>query len=137
MRLVDPTDDILDEAFVKVISHWEPTTQMIEAYRSWADCCGEDTSDEAIYGMAVRADRPRYSRSADVVLPWIEKSGWYLSVCHRDEWGEKGYKISIWENSEDGKQLADYHDDKSLARALTISLLRAHGVVIEFAKETV
>lgn len=123
MKLTNPIDAKLNSVFAEKIAGLD-----IHTPRKWL-------SGDGVTRVTAPAHIPSFVSSIETVLPWLEKSGWFAAISHKDEWGEKGYVISIWENSEDGKILADHHEDVSLARGLTIQLLRANGVEIEFTKE--
>jgi len=111
MKLVNPTDRDLNWTFLKVI-------------------CKKS--------MSMVLDVPPFTESADLVLPWLEKLGAYVSLRYwNGEWADPpGWYLSLWENDENGPQIGEYVGDMSFARAAVIALLRAHGVEIEFIKET-
>lgn len=151
MKLTNPTNDILDEAFVKVISHWEPTKQSIEAARSWAEITGGDESTEACYAEAYHSDRPKYSTSADAILPWLEYHHWRGHSNGMsgivDGGGYPHFSIHVAEIpvKERPERFGFEHEGhgfqgeslkESFARSATIALLRAHSVEINFTKET-
>lgn len=79
-------------------------------------------------------DIPRFTESADLVLPWLHKNhplridyrGHYAGdYCDSNEW-----RVTVWKDS----NMMEYAfaKDKTLARAAVIALLRAHNVEIEF-----
>lgn len=125
-RLVDPTNDLLDEAIIKVITHWEPTKQSIEASRSWAACCGGDESDEACYAEAYRCDRPRYSESADAILPLLYQEHWEVNQTTLEH---RPIRVVIYRAKYPG-----FGESDRFPRAAAIALLRANGVEIEFTQ---
>lgn len=132
-RLLNPTDAQLNVAFSIEIAGWH------DVY--YEEDEEADIDSRTVYpwkGMAglppdggKRRLIPPFSTYFEAVRPWLEKlDEWDLS------WSRKmGYQLTT--------RLIDLPCpeiviiDKSLARAATIALLRAHGVEIEFTKEAI
>lgn len=133
MKLINPTDDELNAAFAEKVAGWQPTEDQIERASIIDEAWYGDATREQAVQSAIRAFRPHFTRSMDAVLPWLEKSGYYVSLCYwNGPWAEPpGWCLSLWENDENGQQVGDYVRDKSLPRACVIALLRVHGVDIE------
>lgn len=70
---------------------------------------------------------PRFTRSADAVLPWLDKAiYWDSSYCNGQ------HHVFVNEMRRDVTNRADYgHAAQTFAHAATIALLRAHGVEVE------
>lgn len=78
MKLIDPSDDALNEAFAVEVAGWVPT------------CTASADDDDG--RSRTWAARPNYCRSADAVLPWLEKCDWQVSTRRAFEWeGKDGY----------------------------------------------
>lgn len=147
MKLINPPDDELDAAFAEHVAGWK--------WEDW-NMCGEKRMLLIGPGLSWEDRHPEYTKSADAVLPWLEKCkdrGWWVQVkdhtngieCGRRDWlviisdyddccdpyaGEPGY-------AESGKPLM-YREGAApvFAKAAVIALLRAHGVEVEFTKGT-
>lgn len=114
MKLVNPTDDVLDERFAIAVAGWKRTKTKDAGDPSWntgTDCISQGS------GFAYRV--PRYTKSADLVLPWLEKSKLVDVV----------FGVGIWSVIVNANNQADC---KSFPRAAVIALLRAHGIEVEF-----
>lgn len=112
MKLTNPTDDELDEAFDVHVA--EPFS-----FKGIVERCG------------LKMTTPEYCRSMDAVLPWLQK--WYCQINYYAgaEGARPGWRVIIEMNPMDKRQGGECFD-QSLARAVVITLLRAHGVEIEF-----
>lgn len=112
MKLTNPTDEELNVAFATEVAGWKSTP--IHMPRKAGDVWWHDSGGNLTEGA-------NFTRSADLVLPWLEK---------REEAGFH-YLKGHW-------YVHLYAEDKScansprLALAAVIVLLRAHGVEVEF-----
>lgn len=122
MKLTNPTDDQLNEAFAVEAARLVKYVDSFGLPR-W----GPPDLPAAFNLLSLPHHPPPFTTSADAVLPWLEK--------HRFEatyWNGWRIRIICWE--EKGENM--FADDKSLPRAAVIALLRANGVEIEFTKAT-
>ena len=71
---------------------------------------------------------PPFTRSADAVLPWLEKRSPWRADCG----GEYGYMVQVWSGpSGDGICYATANA-KTFPRAAVLAMLKAHGVAVTF-----
>jgi hypothetical protein len=131
--LTNPTPEQLSEAVAVHVAGWENRTGMCEneIITFWEPRIGE------YYGTP-QIDHPDYARSADAVLPLLEKRrsegrrigmemGFRLWRIWIHEKGPDGLYPSLLERAPDGEYA-------SLPIAACIALLRAHGVEVVFTK---
>lgn len=122
MKLIDPTDDELNAAFAEKVAGWKRL-----------DCCLWDVGyDIGNPWCRKRSDgvwisnHAKWTRSADAVLPWLEKRGY--SIIYRGGM----YDVRVYDD--DGDNEAGRAYENCLPRAAVIALLRAHGIEVEFIK---
>jgi len=154
MKLTDPTEDQINAAVAEHVAGWRPTEQQIDAWVTWAHVSGCDTSREAAIATAKLCDRPAFTRSADAVLPLLEKmkgDGFWVNIkdhtngiqCGKRDW------LVIISNFDDCCD-PDEGDDGFLKKgqpmiyregvaptfplAACIALLRAKGIEVVFTK---
>lgn len=111
--LTNPTDDQLNAAFAEHVAGWH-AEDAESGYRP-----GEDNSAWA----------PRFTHSADAVLPWLEKSPFdvvqtYSNTCCM-------WTVRLLGRFTSNKEFVGQSEDGP-AKAGVIALLRAHGVEIIF-----
>lgn len=151
MKLVNPTDDQLNAAFAEKVAgwrcykekrggyelcislapgdgepwqHWDPKERAVREARYTPVSCFE-AIEIGFFGRGL----PQFTRSADAVLPWLEKSGAWSAYRERDG----AYEIELHDKHmpSGGNYFAF---DKSFSRAAVIALLRAHGVEVTFTE---
>jgi len=76
--LNNPTDDQLDAAFAEFVSGWKRVvTPTLSAFDTNGLCFGTYSIPSPIEAFekdgVILRDAPRFTRSADAVLPWLEK----------------------------------------------------------------
>lgn len=128
MKLIDPTDDQLNEAFAVNVAGW--TDVRYEEGEHVDLDCRSVYPWKGVRGTLPDGDRrmiPRFTESADAVLPWLEK--W-------NEYWEATYYDGTWhfakERPKGDGMIYGWVKDRSFPRAAVIALLRAHGVEVEF-----
>lgn len=110
MKLINPTDLHLDAAFAEHVAGWMQCERL--GRMVWYDPEG---------GHEINP--PRFTESADLVLPALEKQrAW---VCEKT-WDSDEYTVRV------SNPLAITARSISFAKAAVIALLRAHGVEVEF-----
>lgn len=125
MKLVNPTDEQLNAAFAEKVAGWT-RYEPLKGEKRTVICrlCGPERGQT----MLVWKDGspggcyPNWAKSADAVLPWLEKCGHWQAHS-----SSKGIHIFV--------EYPDRHnrsDDQSFPRAAVIALLRANGVEVEF-----
>lgn len=116
-KLVNPTDEQLNNAVAIHVAGW--TCFDSEAPWGWRNPAGE---------LFHRADVPRFTTSADAVLPFLEKHSW----MHYDHFDPRDgiNNISICD-FESGKHLGAAQA-KGFALTSVIALLRSHGAEVSF-----
>jgi len=133
MKLTNPTDDQLNAAFAEKVAGWHNLKHGVygsgapEREPSWH---GTPPQRKAgIWGI------PRFTNSANDVLPWLEK--WRML---RDVDRSVGINLAIncarhWHVKLNDEQDDDYFASAdTISRAAVIALLRAHGAEVEFTK---
>lgn len=125
MKLLNPTDADLNAAFARKVMGRKLSPEH-EGFMSGPD--------ERMGGQVFESWHaiPRFTTSADAVLPWLEKRE--DVEIHRVQ--SDGWQVSIMEvkrtpASEETGVIAEAWED-TLPKAATIALLRAHGVEVEF-----
>ena len=128
MKLIDPTDDELNAAFAEKVAGW---TRFFSENLGAALFHPPGLPDAA--NVNKRFEVPRFTQSADTVLPWLEKwrDGNTLFIAGTSIFGERAWGVDLIDNSQNFRQFVK---DPSLPRAAVIALLRAHGVEVEFTK---
>ena len=113
MKLINPTDDQLNEAFAVHVAGWKKlAVRDPELEPEW------EIGGYGGHGYAFRV--PRLTDSADDVLPWLDKR----------KWSRNGNsEVLVWY---DGSMYAG-SGHGTFPRAAVIALLRASGVEIEFS----
>lgn len=111
MKLTNPTDEQLNAVFAEKVAgmRFDPD----EGWR-----CKDGFSTTA-------PDYNDFTRSADAVLPWLDRVGWTCDNSYDEV-------VRIWGHR--GRSEHFIHTDKSFPRAAVIALLRARGVEVEFTK---
>lgn len=107
----NPTDEELNVAFAINVCGWHLGDGEGEFTGYWYTANGTVAQLGRI--------PPRFTQSADLVLPWVEKHG-MADITY----GQGVWSIITRNNSQ--------ADCKTLARAVVIALLRAHRIEIEF-----
>lgn len=128
MRLVNPSDADLQEAFAVNVAKWTFITFPTGAcpnIKHWKDSGGKHVS--------IHMDG-RWIDSADAVLPWLEKNGVvrtdYVKASANYQW-----RVDIFESIAGAEHAPKgWANDAMFPRAAVIALLRAHGVEIEFTQ---
>jgi len=125
MKLINPTDRELNEAFAEHVALLEPISGRMGFWRKKNVHC-------SCYGGEYNINF--YVTSVDAVLPWLnqwitDKNG-TISIYNDIVQGYWAVRVSSYPNQEglfqfDGR-------DKCLSRAAVIALLRAHKVEVEF-----
>lgn len=135
MKLINPTDDELSSTFAVAIAGWLVSNGGPVGVGPYTWYAEED-------GVTVERPKPNFARSADAVLPWLEKryieteikSWWDSPAQHYNESSRQGHRVfepnGVWTIRIPGSNAMA--EDKSFAKAACIALLRAHGVEIEF-----
>ena len=135
MKLTNPTDEQLIEAFALKVAGWK---------RGGMFCQGDAQQPPGwtVHGLTPPlpngqlpdfhwiADLPRFTESFDAVLPYLNSHAVridrYQSSCGDNaEW-----QVVLDENDN------HFGSDPLLPRAAAIALLRAHGVEVEFSPAT-
>ena len=119
MKLINPTDRELDEAFAEHVAGWKVEFDGDKKYLS------PDGENWHMWSI------PYFTGSVDLVLPWLEKFGGAVYVNRYTGWGDTNWAVRLYENDEDGSLMGEA-EEPTLPRAAMIALLRAHGVEIEF-----
>lgn len=140
MKLTNPSDEELDEAFAIHVCKWRRSTdpELINSGDWWED---ENGGTHIMGGCGTCPDY-YFSTSANAVLPWLEKYSrdtdkklggegivfrLYSPACAEDTW-----TVVEVELHHDGQIEGAVTKHQSLPRAIVITLLRAHGVEVEF-----
>lgn len=132
MKLVKPSDDQLNAAFAEKVAGWtywqskhghyhvtDPNGKHGEPAYGWPKY-DESTGKKFVRHWTDGVELPRFTQSADAVLPFVSKLK-EVGIHYADgDWF-----VRCW--SED-KNCANCD---SLPRACVIALLRAHGVEVE------
>lgn len=105
MKLLNPTDAELNCAFAEKVAGMKPSPINPGLFRE----CGA-------LGSSTDSQPPRFTTSADAVLPWLNKHAWYA------KYAGMAVLIGISEHTAEAE---------SFSRSATICLLRAHGVTVE------
>ena len=131
MKLTNPTDAQLNEAFAVHVAGWtwnefKPSGfgPVIQGYWNGAD------------GYYV-CNKANFVNSADAVLPWLEKKQVWEAIFNNNPYtGSVGTSVLVADSfTEDLKEpsgRSGWVSAKTFAKAAVIALLRAHGVEIEF-----
>jgi len=120
VKLVNPTDDQLNAAFAEKVAGWKRLTVKDPSKDpEW------ETGGYGGHGYAFRV--PRFTTSADAVLPYIKTHN------EKEKWATEIFvgagKVSVYFKSANAE--AD-----TLPKAAVIALLRAHGVEITYGATT-
>lgn len=132
MKLTNPTDDELNAAFAEKVAGWKRVvTHEISFFDTNGISCGKMAVPSLIEafernGLILR-EPPRFTQSADAVLPWLEK--WPLWSADKTASGEIRVRVSM-----DAYTVYFEAFDKAFPRAVVLALLPAHGVEVEFTK---
>lgn len=113
MKLTNPTDDELNIAFAEKVAGMNPVN--VE------------------YHTAPWSEKPRFTQSADAVLPWLEKEIlWDAQSCIAES--QRAFRCWIRILTKAAGERSEYAEarEPTFPRAAVIALLRAHGVEIEF-----
>ncbi len=105
MKLTNPTGPELNLAFASEVCKWTV----------------DELSEKVIHGGA------DFVKSADAVLPWLEKAHW-KRISH----GMGKWALEVTLSPTAGSPDSGESSHPSFAKAAVIALLRAHGVEIEF-----
>lgn len=136
MKMINPSDIQLNEAFAEKIAGWmywqskhghfhiiAPDGGELEPAYGWPEF-DSSTGTKIERKWTDGLELPDYVGSADAVLPWLEKAGNGMVRFCPDVSGGSRWIVNI----------GDAHGAcDSFAKASTIALLRSHGVEIEFA----
>ncbi len=122
-KLIDPSDDALNEAFAVEVAGWTCTKNAIVytyagGSRSYRDAW------KAPDGMVLDRPPKSFTSSADAVLPWLEKRARAINITYCDvtvQWTVEivGFKTS-WKAS-----------SETLPRAIVYALLLSNGIEIQ------
>lgn len=129
MKLIDPTDDELNAAFAEKVAGWFKCERL-----------GREVYYDPEGGHVLPHELPRFTQSFDTVLPWLEK--WrdrpYLYRMLQIDATHDGWEVKMAQpdRDKDGQQWFWRIKAPSLPRAAAIALLRAHGVEVEFTKNS-
>lgn len=144
MNLLNPTDDELNAVFAEKVAGWrrEPVAKGNKKVQSHI-LLAPNTQE---WGLGYRGEYavvwkdgkvggsiPKFTTSADAVLPWLEKakSSFPCSSSNGSASLDKGiWAVAVPAPSWDDDAFCG--EDKSFAKAAVLALLRAHGVEIEF-----
>jgi hypothetical protein len=121
MKLIDPTDDQLNEAFAVHVAGW--THVVMNAGKQLVG----RLPPSSLYSVV-----PLFTTSADAVLPWLERDAFDVRISFSntcDTWHVE--LLGRFTSNRSFKAAAE-----TFPRACVIALLRAHGVEIEFTKAT-
>ncbi len=118
----NPTDMELDAAFSEKVAGWMQCERL--GRMVWYDPSG---------GHEINP--PRFTESADLVLPWLEKCVG-VTIFHETLWGQPEWRVDCSKTEAE----CDYPEwstnnacaHESFPRAAVIALLRANGVEVEF-----
>jgi hypothetical protein len=127
MKLINPTPEELNVCFAEKVAGWKRLETVGEGPK-W------DTGTDCLCigsGFAYRV--PRYTQSAELVLPKLEnwsrtRPGYVTINLLTDTW-------RIWLDTDPWTRI--HVSDSSFAHAAVIALLRAHGVEVEFTTTVV
>ena len=112
MKLTNPTDEQLIEAFAEKVCAWPET---------------ESTKLARLMG---KSPYPPFTQSFDAVLPWLEKHEW---SAERFTNGDGNLVVVVRVGL---LGIGGGWCDTELPRAAVIALLRAHDVAVEFSPAT-
>lgn len=121
--LKNPSDQELNETFAVDVAGWHTCI----GGKFWADANGEIQSD------SFDGKLTRFTQSSDAVLPWLQKRVtetnclWSITVRPNGQ-----FLINEGYQDESGPMMNGDIEDKCLARAAVIALLRAYGVTVVF-----
>lgn len=137
MKLTNPTDDELNAAFAEKVAGWiAPTSESPYTESSSVGCPQVNLDFYWKDNRGLCCDGPRFTTSADAVLPWLEK--WHdadaqnrdVRICRRlaGDW-----LVTLRTRTNPWEQWVDqWEEDGDFPRAAVIALLRANGVEVEF-----
>lgn len=111
MKLLNPTDDELNAAFAEKVAGWTRT-----ALYFYPPGLPNSMNVNQAFPL------PPFTTSADAVLPFTKGLKWTSTTT------DGGYVVRINPGFNEAVAV-----NKDFAAALAIALLRAHGVVVEFA----
>lgn len=112
LRLVDPDDAALNAAFLLHV-------------------CGQDIAPMQAANPQLTFEIPPFTTSADAVLPHLEK--WRADANWHPQY--KTWMVTIRPTIHHPKDtLNNLGEATTFAKAAVLSLLRAHGVSVEFTK---
>lgn len=102
MKLVNPTDDQLNNAFAQNVAMWSPNDH-----------------DEPM---------PDWCKSADAVMVWLERSPFDFQINYYQT--SSLWTVGLTGRFTSSRQFSG-KSDEGMPRAAVIALLRAHGVEVE------
>lgn len=127
MKLVNPTDAHLNAAFDKVV------TQSVECDQ-WRPFMHDSMlKGECGHEQCHPRQMPcNYCEHIQAVLPWLERSGVVTTQFVKAD-QHFAWRVDIWEGIHTAiQEPLGWANDKSLAKACVIALLRSRGVQIDF-----
>lgn len=119
MKMINPSDRRLEEAFARHVAKWRKReNEDDEEITEWYDKKNKLVSHGDKFG-----NLPNWIGSVNAVMPWLDKN----LVFIQKEDGQWSVGVDAWTTIHYGKS-------RSLPRAAVIALLRAEGVEVEFRK---
>ena len=152
MKLINPTDDELNAAFAEKVAgwrcfkeqrgdyalcvcyeaheqdpfkHWNPKEEALRMARYSPVSCIEAVKI-GFFGRSL----PKFTRSFDAVLPWLEKMA-SVEICQMYSGGVR----TSWAVDVSVKYAIECAQHPFLPRAAVVALLRAHGIEVEFTQQ--
>lgn len=126
MRLTNPSNDELNAAFAEAVAGWK--CEMI--YGAWSGDVSVAapvwTSPNGTVSTAYFI--PKFTQSADAVLPWLEKT--FCAFSYHTDRPDRRLQFCA-DKKRDGQLIAS---SGTFPRAAVIALLIAHGVEVEFTQ---
>jgi hypothetical protein len=140
VKLANPTDRELNETFAREVAGWKHRLATLDkpvercgmrlpnSFGHPIDAWWHETDENH---RGVYAGPPRFTQSADAVLPWLEKFGWRGTSNRAGSTCAATISVLDGVGTECIAQQDWTHTQTPFPRAAVIALLRAHGIEVE------
>lgn len=113
--------DALDAAFAEKVAGW----YLSRNGESLDYVCYRSEADYFAQPLSGTWPLPKFTRSADAVLPWLERGLAEARHTHDDRWSGRKWTVYVLNGYSSGSGISH-----SFPHAAVIALLRAHGVEV-------
>lgn len=143
LKLIDPTLDELDAVFAEKVAGWVLWPRIYHNQQwhdipTWVEKRYIQKEGHAPPGWMLGCGHPRFTRSFDAVLPWLEKWPHAANIYYNDPTFGITYRwrVILWEPHVDTDSFSGVGSAEGgvLPYVIVLALLRAHGVEITFTK---